>query len=125
MTMPFTTTFLTDIRTVSITYEGEMERAEGEAAIAATGELVAEHGSHRFLADCSSMQVSGSLIDVLAFVERLSSMGMEAIEKEAIVLPRDEDAADRITFFETACRNRGLNVRLFSERDEALAWLAE
>lgn len=123
--MPFTTTYLTDVRTVSITYEGEVERADGEAAIAATGELVAEHGSHRFLADCSSLEVRTSLFDVMAFVERLSSLGVESIEKEAVVLPRDSAAADQIAFFETASRNRGLNVRLFRDRAEALAWLAE
>ena len=123
--MPFTTTYLTDVQAVSITYDGEMTPGDGDASIAATGELVAEHGTRRFFADCGSMTTSVSLFEVMAFVERLSALGAQSIEKEAVLLPRDGVAAEQITFFETACRNRGLNVRLFRERAEALAWLAE
>ena len=123
--MPFTTAYLADIQTVSITYEGVVGLADGEAAIAATGELVAEHGSRRFLADLSSIEVRASLFDVMAFVERLSSLGVQSIEKEAVVLPHDKETPDQVAFFETASRNRGLNVRLFRERAEALAWLVE
>ena len=39
------------------------------------------------------------------------------------MLPLDDTAADRIQFFETACRNRGMNVRVFPDRAAALAWL--
>jgi hypothetical protein len=32
-------------------------------------------------------------------------------------------AGEDIAFYETTCRNRGLAVRVFAERDEALDWL--
>jgi hypothetical protein len=30
-----------------------------------------------------------------------------------------------IKFYETACKNRGFNVKIFTEREDAIAWLAE
>ena len=45
------------------------------------------------------------------------------IEREAVLLPLDPAAEEEFQFFETVCRNRGLDVRVFAERDEALAWL--
>ena len=40
-----------------------------------------------------------------------------------MLTPRAPDAAGEIKFFETACRNRGLDVRMLDDRDEALEWL--
>ena len=102
-----------------------MAPGDWDAASAATGKRVVEHGTRRFFADCGSLTTNVSLFEVMAFVESLSALGAQSIEKEAVLLPPDGVAAEQITFFETACRNRGLDVRLARERAEALAWLAE
>ena len=39
------------------------------------------------------------------------------------MLPLEAGAAEQIESFETACRNRGLDVRVFQDRDAALSWL--
>jgi len=53
----------------------------------------------------------------------LASLPPGVIEREAVLLSDDAAAADQMEFFETACRNRGLDVRVFRDRDEALGWL--
>ena len=121
--MPYSATYLPDEDVVSIVYEGEVEPADGPGAIAASGELAERHGCRRFLADCSSVSVDVTLFDVLAFVEMIVSAPPGPGLREAVVLPLDATAADRIQFFETACRNRGMNVRVFPDRAAALAWL--
>jgi hypothetical protein len=60
---------------------------------------------------------------VLALAELLASLPPGIIEREAILLSAHAAAAEEMEFFETVCRNRGLDVRVFRERDEALAWL--
>ena len=96
------------------------------AAITATGELVAAHGSRRFFADCSALESKASLFDVMAFVEQLLSMGVQC-DRTRSGRPAEALRArpDRARVLRDGRRNRGLNIRLFRERDEALAWLAE
>jgi hypothetical protein len=60
---------------------------------------------------------------VLALAELMASLPPGIIEREAIVLSTDAAAAEEMEFFETVCRNRGLDVRVFRERDGAMAWL--
>ena len=62
---------------------------------------------------------------MLALAEFLASIPPGVIEREAVLLPCEAAAKQELEFFETACRNRGLDVRVFGERDEALAWLTE
>jgi hypothetical protein len=38
-------------------------------------------------------------------------------------MPVSPMASDKVRFWELACHNRGLSVRLFNHRDEALSWL--
>ena len=69
------------------------------------------------------MPAGGSAFDVLALGEFMASLPPGIIEREAILLSADAAAAEEMEFFETACRNRGLDVRVFHARDEAVAWL--
>ena len=39
--------------------------------------------------------------------------------------PEDVSARVHVRYWETAGANRGLQMRMFRERDEALAWLEE
>jgi hypothetical protein len=81
--------------------------------------------TNRYLVDCRDIDSAGSAFEVLAVAELLSSLPSGVIEREAVILPRDAAVARDFEFFETACRNRGLDVRVFHDRDEALAWVAE
>jgi hypothetical protein len=57
---------------------------------------------------------------VVALLERL---GLPRTLREALlVLPSSVPGPD-VQFYEDACRNRGWNVRLFTERERALEWL--
>jgi hypothetical protein len=120
--VPYSATYLPETGVVSIVYDGDVTPADGAEAIGATGMLVERHRCDRLLADCSSAEFDVTLFDVLTFVEAILSAPGPKV-REAVVLPLDETAAGRVQFFETACRNRGLNVRLFPDRDVALAWL--
>ena len=45
--------------------------------------------------------------------------------REAIVLPLQPDAIEKVAFWETACINRGIHVRVFSDYRGALNWLVQ
>lgn len=110
---------------IEMVYTGATAPAEIDAAVTEAGALGAEMLTNRYLVDCREMQAGGSAFDALALAEFLASVPPGVIEREAVLLPRDAAAAEELAFFETACRNRGLDVRVFHDRDEALPWLTE
>jgi hypothetical protein len=110
---------------VEMVLTGTTAPEELDAAMTRAGTLGAEMLTNRYLVDCREVASAGTAFDILAVAELLASVPPGVIEREAVLLPRDAAAARDFEFFETACRNRGLDVRVFHDRDEALAWLAE
>lgn len=123
--MPYAVTYLDDVGVVETVYAGNVTPEELDAAITATGALAAEHLCNRFLVDAGDLgPARGATLDILKLAELLASVPPDVIEREAILPPRSPGGAVDMRFFETAARNRGLNVRVFGDRDEALAWLS-
>lgn len=109
---------------IEMVFRGSAALDEINVAMAEAGAAGAEHLANRFLVDVREQRAGGKAFDILALGEFLASLPHGLIEREAILLPEDEAAVEEFEFFETVCRNRGLDVRVFSGRDEALAWLA-
>jgi hypothetical protein len=122
--VPVTVRYDEDAGVVEMVYVGETSQAETDAAMVEAGMVGVEKLVGRFLVDAREVEGLGSAFDVLAIADFLSSLPPGVIEREAVVLPRDPGAAEQMEFFETAARNRGLNVRVFRAREDALAWLA-
>jgi hypothetical protein len=77
-------------------------------------------GLRPVLLDCRKLTGSLSILDRF----QVAVYGRKVIGKVlrlALVRPQERAHADRFT--ETAGRNRGINIRLFSDMDEAAAWL--
>jgi hypothetical protein len=110
---------------VEMLLAGANSGEELDAAMVQAGMLGAEMLANRYLVDCREAAGGGSAFDVLAVAEFLAAIPPGVIEREAVLLPRDVTAAQDMRFFETAARNRGLNVRVFDDRDQAVAWLTE
>ena len=123
--MAFKVSYLEDVGAVEAVYSGTVTVGEVDGGVAATGILAAEHLCNRFLIDSLDQDAGGSAFDILKLAEFLASLPPGTIDREAILPPRSSLGVEDFRFFETAARNRGLNVRLFTSREEALAWLAE
>ncbi|MBX7059029.1 MAG: STAS/SEC14 domain-containing protein [Leptospirales bacterium] len=123
--MPYTVTYLNEWQVVQIAYEGEVSPADLEAALYQAAALAQEHGTEKFLADCSLMEGGHSVTDLFSTVHSLDEAKISHQMKEAIVFDPASTMAQYISFYETAAMNRGYNVRLFSDRSAALAWLKD
>jgi hypothetical protein len=121
--MAVTVRFDEDAGVIEMVFAGRSSLVDVQAAMTQAGTIGAEMLINRYLVDCREALGEGSAFDVLAVAEFLASVPVEVIEREAVLLPADAGAAEDMQFFETACRNRGLDVRVFGDRDEALAWL--
>jgi hypothetical protein len=108
---------------VRTAYAGRMSPEELRAAIEATLALARERQCLRFLADCSALEGGHSAVDLYRMAEALSAAGLDRRLREAVVLPRGTPATEDVRFWETACLNRGFNVRIFPDEAAALPWL--
>ena len=105
-----------------LNYRGMISPQELNEALDSITEQALQNGKRRILADCRELQGGHSSADLLRLVERFDSTAMGRSFREA-VLVQEGMAADAVRFYETVCRNRGFQVRVFSERSAAESWL--
>ena len=116
-----------DLGVVETVYTGSPTATaeELQKAVSSSLAFAAEHGAKLFLSDCRALAGGQSILPVYEVGEFYSNRCVSRKVREAVILPRDRLAADNLQFYETTTRNRGFNVRVFADRDSALAWLTE
>jgi hypothetical protein len=123
--MPWEVRLLADLKIVETTYTGRVTPQDLEKAAIATLSLARENETNRYLGDCTGLESGHSLVDLFDLVSSLNAGPVDRRSKEAILLPTSPDVAAEVQFYETTSRNRGLNVRVFRDRHDAIAWLSE
>jgi hypothetical protein len=108
---------------VEMTLSGEVGRAELDAAFAGTLASALEHDAWHLLCDILDITGGPTLFDVYAVVVALDQLGVQDRFREALLTRSDTDEITNARFWETACVNRGIAARAFTDRAEALAWL--
>ena len=121
--MGWDATYVAEGHFVETTYEGVIAPDELNTAVVRTLALAHSHQTTLFLADCSQLVGGHSLVDLSHLIDSLVVLGMVGHLKEALIMPHLRAAAHDVAFWEAACVNRGLLVRLFPERQTALDWL--
>lgn len=82
--------------------------------------LSEESGCKRILNDMSGATIEVSLSDVYSSPQEMDNSGISRATRRALVIPPHFDEAE---FLETVTRNRGHNLKVFSDRHSALEWL--
>lgn len=123
--MPIALSFLADLGIVEGRYSGRIDAEGLREAFEGMIALGRKHGAHRFLSDCAALHGGHTLFDLYELVDRLVEIRPGRRMREALLLPVVEPAVRNVQFWETACRNRGLDVRCFQRRADALAWLQQ
>lgn len=75
------------------------------------------------LSDCREMKGGHTLFDLFGLIEELGKVDILRSIKEAVLITVNSETIANIEFWEIACRNRGFNVRIFNNQEEALKWL--
>jgi len=111
---------------ILITLKGLIDREAINKSRIEAARLAKQHNCFSVLADLREATSTISLMEIYDLPqttsEVLSASGIQAHQfKRAIVVALDLDNA---SFFETVSRNRGHNVRLFRDMEEAKKWLS-
>ena len=119
--MPCSVTFDAEASHAEATYFGRLTASELEAAAGEIMALMQASNTMLLLADCTGVVGGHSVFDLYALADWLKACAPRV--REAVVLPTLDLAAENVRFWETTCRNRGLAVRIFNDRQSALDWL--
>lgn len=123
--MPWQSSFNPQLRHVEMKISGVVTRDELAAACDSAVSLVLKHGVLCVLTDCTGLEGGYTITDLYFLSERLAAKEQARQIREAVLLSLRPEIRGTIRFWETACINRGLKVRAFEHREEALSWLHE
>ncbi len=108
---------------IEVIYEGDVGPVELEAAFTAALTESVHRQNPLFLANLVALTGGHSIIDLMDIVTRIEAEVVDRRFREAVLVPPGTPLGPHAEFYETACRNRGFNARVFNDRDEAVAWL--
>ena len=112
-----------DVSYVELGYIGMLKAHDLQEALAAGIKLGREHDTWLVLADCSRLDGGHTIVDLFGLAAALAELGAAQRFREALIAPVNPDVAETVKFWETTSLNRGLQVRMFPERDAAVEWL--
>ncbi|HMT10937.1 MAG TPA: STAS/SEC14 domain-containing protein [Ignavibacteria bacterium] len=121
--MPYRIEISSEPEKLEVKYFGKVTEDEYRAAII---EFIEKKGGSKYLlvlTDCLEMNIGPSVLDVYERINMYEKLGIDTETKEAILIPADQIVVENVKFYETACLNRGYNVRIFENRKEAIEWL--
>jgi len=84
-----------------------------------------KNGSHRFLVDHQQLEHGLSILQVDDLPKTLKQIGVAPEDKVAVVFDPASPMSDTFKFFRDASFLESLQLRIFSDKDEATAWLKE
>ena len=85
--------------------------------------LANEKGTNLYLADCTKLTRGRSVIEIYGIGDIYIGMNIPHGIRQAVILPTHKEIESNFRFYETATRNKGYDVKVFSDRIEAIAWL--
>jgi hypothetical protein len=123
--MPMNTRDVEDVKVVEIVLAGLLTDRDLQELVGVPVALGREKGATLYLCDCSQVEVADSIATLYSLIELYDAIRIDRRWKQAVLLPAAPSTHADLDFYETAARNRGFEVRVFAERDEALGWLTE
>jgi hypothetical protein len=82
-----------------------------------------KHGSHRFLIDQRGIKSVLSVLQVDSLPATLKQIGVTSEDKVAVVFDPASKLDETFKFFRNTAFLESLSVKLFTDADEAIAWL--
>ena len=85
--------------------------------------LAQKHGSHRFIVDHRKLEHGLSILQIDDIPEMLKQIGVTPQDKVAMLFDPASPISDAVKFFRDAAFLASLQLRIFSDKDKAIAWL--
>lgn len=104
-------------------YSGEITKRDVMAATEKALSYATGRGPHRFLTEHKQATSLLSTMDIFDTPDQWEKADLNRLNSLALVIYETEGYENDILFYETVCRNRGWNVRVFDNYQDAHEWL--
>jgi len=104
-------------------YSGVVTKQALLESLAETLKMIEGKGPQKFLSEWISAFPKLSTAEIFAIPGEWESAGVDRKSVLAVVVPKRAKSWEDAKFYENVCRNRGWRVRVFDDRNEAIAWL--
>lgn len=118
--MPFTIEHITDRDYLLATFTGPFTMALVREYIEALLPILEATGCQRLLSDSTAAQIQLSSKDIMQFPKMVEASPLTTALKRAALAPA---GASDYEMYETFSKIQGQDVRVFTDRSEALEWL--
>jgi hypothetical protein len=122
--MPHVTEILSGQRIVEVVLSGALDDPEAVDVLVESRRLQSELDIPDVLLDCSEVVRGLTYSSVVEMADYVVAMGVPSDWRQAVVKPHDLTASVTIGLWEAAGSNRGMNIKVFPDRESALAWLS-
>ncbi len=85
--------------------------------------LAKQYNSHKFITDYRNISQSISTMEIHNLPQTLLDLGCSRADYVALVYSADSTDASNFIFFDARCFNSSMNIRAFTDYDEAYNWL--
>lgn len=116
---------LQDRQALLLTFEGPASAQDIRLAASEALDAAAAANLRKFLADVRSAHLGLSVMELYELPALLSSLGFHRTHQLAVVHIPGSTHAEDLHFLETVFCNLGYTARLFTEMEDALAWIQE
>ena len=118
--MPFTIEYIGDRDYILSTFTGPITMAVVHAYIDALLPILEDTGCHRLLSDSTDAQIQVTTMDIIKFPKLAEASPLTTDLKRAALAPVGTSGYE---MYETFSKIQGHEVRVFTDRPEALEWL--
>jgi len=101
-------------------FEGDLNKQEVKAYVQEVVHRAKENNCKRFLNDLQIANISLSIADLYETPAMVLQEEFDRTWKRAVVV---KEGSDKTDFYETTASNRGISIKVFTHKNEALAWL--
>ncbi len=123
--MPWSVNYDVELRIVTGLFVGRLVDDDFKDATIKMIELAKANDTKRFLIDDSEWEGGATVSGLFELPDMYEKLQVDRNSRAALILPaasRTAEVSDA-RFYETVCRNRGWNVKVFKEREKAIEWL--
>lgn len=122
--MPSTVEYNSELGILQCTYEGQVNDVEFEEATIKAITLAKGNNTNLFLIDTLKWEGGATIVGLYKLPTLHDELSADRYGRVALISPpSDTPEEEAANFYETVCRNRGWNVKIFQNKPEAISWL--
>lgn len=121
--MPWSVEFNAEQDLIETVYTGRVTKEEVQTATSKAFELAPKDRPSRFLTELGDIDLEHSVVDLYHLPKDWERMQFVRWNRMALLVPSAIAIMRDLQFFETTCLNQGWQVKIFTQRREAIAWL--